>query len=79
MAATEAFTIPTEDILGGFLAAMLYDSNIRMLPVPAQFCVYCCLTSAIRPCRVPRFRVPGTMRSPIKRGSAQAPATGAGG
>ena len=67
------------EILGGFLAAMLYDSNIRMLPVPAQFCVYCCLTSAIKPCRVPRFRGPGTMRSPIKRGSAQAPATGAGG
>lgn len=76
---TEAFTTPMGTTWEGFLAAMLYDSNIRMLPVPAQFCVYCCLTSAIKPCRVPRFRGPGTMRSPIKRGSAQAPATGAGG
>jgi hypothetical protein len=79
-AATEAFTTPMGDNLGGFLAAMLYDSSIHMLPVPAtQFCVYCCLTSAIKSCRVLGSAVPRTMRSPIKRGSAQAPATGGGG
>ena len=32
-AATEAFTTLMGDILGGFRAAMLYNSNIRMLPV----------------------------------------------
>ena len=36
LAATEAFTTPMGDILGGFLAAMLYNSNIHTLPVPAQ-------------------------------------------
>jgi hypothetical protein len=78
-AATEAFTTPMGEILAGFLAAMLYDSSIHMLPVPAtQFWVYCCLTSAIRSCRVLGSAVPRTMR-PIKRGSAQAPATGGGG
>ena len=79
-AATEAFTTPMGEILAGFLAAMLYDSSIHMLPVPAtQYWVYCCLTSAIRSCRVLGSTVPRTMRSLIKRGSAQAPATGGGG
>ena len=36
-AATEAFTTPMGDILGGIPRGELYDSNIRMLPVRRSF------------------------------------------